>query len=505
VSVHTKKSKRLLLANELFRAKNYAGALSEYKKLQRSESPLARFLDANIKKCEVLLSLDKPAPKSELTREYHRNLASILDAPIDPQCLRALPSENDVLRLLKTVSTAHALTQRDLCAIASCASSSPFQLPLLNYLHTRIANQSLLAAPSEISAAVNLRQLLFLLKSRAFYLKNRAGFRRWLEENRVSDSRAYKLLDAVPSALNINDPNVRRGSSVGTTTGAASVRPRAAAARNINISFGTIFLNEQKYLGINLLNHYELCDEWVLVEGACLGYPSDRVTQDGLSIDGSSVNVELFPDPLGKLRLIRHGWTRASGEDAKSELRNRYLSICRGGKLVVIDADEFYNSADLQVALALLDDPAIKAVSLPQVHFWKSTEKFITGGYYDTRHTRIFRNEPGMRYLTNHNFPELHGHLLTATGHHKYKRTIVKQSDANYVFEEPVCFHMGFVKDPQEISDKNNYYLNRGEAVTRVGTTVSRAAWFQEDLPKGLTLWTSGFKLPTVLLGEPIG
>ena len=58
-------------------------------------------------------------------------------------------------------------------------------------------------------------------------------------------------------------------------------------------------------------------DEWILVEGACLGYPNLRVSNEGFSIDFSSLMLSLFPDPENKIKYIPHGWTINDGEMAK--------------------------------------------------------------------------------------------------------------------------------------------------------------------------------------------
>ena len=42
---------------------------------------------------------------------------------------------------------------------------------------------------------------------------------------------------------------------------------------------------------------------------------------------------------------------------------------------------------------------------------------------------------------------------------------------------------MGFAKDIDDMKDKTDYYINRGEKTTRPDTTKSRAAWFTEDIP----------------------
>jgi hypothetical protein len=253
------------------------------------------------------------------------------------------------------------------------------------------------------------------------------------------------------------------------------------------ISFGTILLNEQKFIAANLCHHYSLCNEWILVEGACKGYPERKVSENGLSLDNTNLIISLFPDPEAKITYIKHGWTKVSGEDAKSELRNEYASRATGTYLVVIDADEFYEKEDLEIGINdLKKDPQKFAVVFPQVHFWKTTDSFITGEYYDISHTRIFRIIPGMKYIKNHNFPEINGKYVHELGQFKYQRKIVETTNgsSNYKYDGPKCYHMGFAKDFEDMKDKTEYYVNRGEDTTRVSTTNSRAAWFNGDLPE---------------------
>ena len=47
---------------------------------------------------------------------------------------------------------------------------------------------------------------------------------------------------------------------------------------------------------------------------------------------------------------------------------------------------------------------------------------------------------------------------------------------------------MGFAKDADDMKDKTDYYINRGEKITRPDTTKSRAAWFTNDIPDSCTV-----------------
>ena len=246
---------------------------------------------------------------------------------------------------------------------------------------------------------------------------------------------------------------------------------------------GSIFLNEKKFLEKCLVNHYNLVSKWCLVEGTCLGYPISKVSNDGFSKDFSSLILQCFPDPDDKLQYIAHGWTVNEGEDAKSELRNEYLKGALGEVLVVIDIDEFYPRDAFNEAVHKILS-GYDGVIVPQVHFWKGMTRFIIGGYYDISHMRFFRIYKGLRYISNHNFPEGPDNVrLDKRSRFKFDR-IIDYSNVDPTWDGVYCYHMGFSKDEDDMKDKTDYYVNRGEKSTRPDTTRSRAAWFTDDIPE---------------------
>lgn len=267
----------------------------------------------------------------------------------------------------------------------------------------------------------------------------------------------------------------------------------------VKITFATILLNEEEYIYKNLEQHYPLCDEWILVEGTCLGYPTERVTKDGLSKDRTAEIIKNFPDPENKIRFIQHGWTKATGEDAKSELRNRYAELADTGILVVIDADEFYRRSHLKKVLDKLAKEKWNCWRLPQMHLWKSTSRVIKGGYWDVGHNRIYSWHKNLRYVSNHNHPETEcGKLWHECGdYEKAPRKFVKK-DGGYTHPDFCCFHFGFAKSEENMRDKTNYYIGRGEDTTRPQTTACRTGWFEDKIPEGCELLNWKGRLPEV-------
>ena len=87
---------------------------------------------------------------------------------------------------------------------------------------------------------------------------------------------------------------------------------------------------------------------------------------------------------------------------------------------------------------------------------------------------------------------------------YKFDRNIYqidnKGESSMYKWKEPFVIHMGFSKQEQNMEDKSNYYLNRGEAETRKDTTEARASWFTSIIPDKCKVRFYKGKLPEVLL-----
>ena len=58
---------------------------------------------------------------------------------------------------------------------------------------------------------------------------------------------------------------------------------------------------------------------------------------------------------------------------------------------------------------------------------------------------------------------------------------------------------MGFAKDEDDMKDTTQYYINRGEDVSRKNTTDSRAGWFSDKLPSECKIFPWGGAIPKIL------
>jgi hypothetical protein len=464
-------------ANKLLRGGLYSDALAIYNQLKNKSQFYSSLVSFNIEVCEGALNREVNSQTSQL--DYYK----FLNIEIGKKTYKL--DYKDYNNISESIIRNQANTDT-LISICTAICISPFQVDLhkllLNFISLDDIKVNYLI--NEVNSLTYL-DILIMCNSSTGWLAGRKKLKKYLESNNY-DYRADHLLSNDPSGdLDIKKDYFKNS--------------KLDFQRN-DIAFGTILLNEQRYIFDNLIQHYEFCDQWILVEGACLGYPERKVSKGGLSLDKTADLIKCFPDPRGKIIYIQYGWTKKSGEDAKSELRNKYLELSNSGTLVVIDADEFYTKEDLIKGVNQLKDKEIYAVTLPQVHYWKNIGKFITGAYYDISHTRIYRNLRGMKYIRNHNFPELSGKFLTEMGHFKFKRTLETMTNGKVTYKEPKCHHMGFAKDEDDMKDKSEYYVNRGEMQTRSLTTQSRAAWFDDNLPDKCQVREWGGEIPQSLI-----
>lgn len=489
----------LSTANDLLRQGDYSGALTYYQ-ITIMESPdLLTFIKYNIEICKNKLkvnSIDKDLAIDNSTFDINE-IKALLETSIDGIVKFPMPTKAIIRLHLQSLEHPNP-GLKHLKASILCALASPYQRPLLTHLNLLIEKLNLKKLLNEHKQIKNcLITFIQLATQRTYWLMNRCRIKS--EYVNCTDRRFIELLQSPPKkndeVANENDVSKNYTWELLSNLDYSNVESQPQT----KITFGTILLNEAKFIGMNLIQHYDFCDQWILVEGACQGYPTRKVTSNGLSMDNSASQILIFPDPLDKIRLIQHGWTKSEGENAKSELRNQYIKYCKGEFLVVVDADEFYLHDDFKLAISEFEDPKVYAITLPQVHFWKNINNFIIGEYYDIAHTRIYRHITGMKYISNHNFPEIGGKTGPMLGHKKIPRTMKKNNDGAYRYEEPCCFHMGFAKDADDMRDKSDYYINRGEATTRPVTTSSRDAWFTDNLPEKCVVYKWSGALPEVL------
>jgi hypothetical protein len=263
------------------------------------------------------------------------------------------------------------------------------------------------------------------------------------------------------------------------------------------LTLAAICLNEQDFIGPCLDYHYDSFDRIVICEGAARNYPPHRVTPEGLSSDSTAAIIRNFPDRLRKIGFIQYGW---AGEQrctddrvpAKMELRNAYAAQIESGYVFTLDIDEFLHPHYVrELAAEMESDCRFGAYAIPQLHLWQSTRQFITGGYADVPHFRLYRWREGARYIVNHNWPSgPEGVPLTT----KHKRPQLEVTDGRLA--APAIIHYGFCEPKSSMEEKNSYYAIRGEAQSRPATFDFRGAALRGGTPTGCVVLTYRGFLP---------
>jgi glycosyltransferase involved in cell wall biosynthesis len=218
------------------------------------------------------------------------------------------------------------------------------------------------------------------------------------------------------------------------------------------ITFGMIVLNGEPFIRYNLRALYPFAFEIIVVEGA-VAAAAPIATRDGHSTDNTLEILQQFKseeDPQGKVTII----TRDGFWSEKHEQSQAYANHANGNYLWQIDADEFYQPADMQFVIEMLaNNPQTTAVSFKQLSFWGGFD-YLTDGWYlhqgGNHIHRLFRWGTGYRYVT-HRPPTIHDEqgrdlrsLNWITGHNLADQNI-------WLYHYPLVF-------PKQVLEKSRYY-----------------------------------------------
>jgi hypothetical protein len=254
-------------------------------------------------------------------------------------------------------------------------------------------------------------------------------------------------------------------------------------------TLASICLNEEQFIENWLRYHIHSFDRIVIAEGAAAGYPAHAVTPDGLSTDRTAELIRAFPDPQHKITLVQYGWCGMDDATddrvpAKIELRNACARLAPSGFLFTLDVDEFLHPFYVDDLVRLMDaEPEATACAIPQLHLWQTPNRYITGGYADVPHFRLFRWHRGCRYVENHNWPSgSDGEPLIARQLRPPLHVVGGRLAA------PAIIHYGFCESKAAMGEKNAYYLARGEGTSRPATSSFRRAALEGRLPEGCRL-----------------
>lgn len=278
------------------------------------------------------------------------------------------------------------------------------------------------------------------------------------------------------------------------------------------VSVCAIALNEEEYIEYALKGIYSWCHEIIIIEGAVELYPRDRVTKNGSSTDKTIEIINNFPDSQNKIIFVQNNgfWKD------KMHQRSEYLKRVTGTHVLVLDVDEFYTLNDLDYLLYEMEsNPHIQLFEFQRarkynpdergiIHFWYGFDKHVIGGYWDVPHNRIYKMISGMKYIDNHNHPTYPNGMRTDRLAKNLRMTTAVR-----------CYHTGFTKKLENIVDKNQFYVNRGEGKEEelkirkmrqmyVDCRKAWESWSPGDiLPHGATIHTYLDEVPKILESHP--
>lgn len=271
----------------------------------------------------------------------------------------------------------------------------------------------------------------------------------------------------------------------------------------MSVVLATLCLNEMEWLPRLYQQHkgWPELERWVFVEAADRAYARSNpelVTEQGLSIDGTSEFLSCLGERDPRVTYIAHGFTETTGnpELGKIAARQRYLDVANKVKpefVICLDADEFYTQAHQALCLeAMRRDRSYWCWTFPKREIWRPPylQKEGTpllkyeaiGGFWGIPCCHWWRWMPEMGYTGCHNIPSNHRGVYL-------NDRLAQRHEDKFWESTPHMVHMGFASQRHTRLAKNSYYATRGESVDpqRAWYVQSRAAWDN---------WSPGVKLP---------
>lgn len=237
----------------------------------------------------------------------------------------------------------------------------------------------------------------------------------------------------------------------------------------MNIALCTLVLNEMEWLPKLYNQHKDWPGlvKWVFVESADKAYAEANpkmVSPHGLSVDGTTEFLMNLVHKDSRIVHIPYGFSgNPDPAQGKCSSRQQYLNVLEVVKpdfFIVVDADEFYCIQDQSKVNHYLSHYLADAFIFKHRDIWHPASiqdqplfsYEVTGGFWDIPYCRCWRWFPNLKYLSNHNTPELNGKGLD---------TKLKRFDSEP--HSPAFIHMGFACNPEIRAAKNRYYVHRGE------------------------------------------
>jgi hypothetical protein len=210
-------------------------------------------------------------------------------------------------------------------------------------------------------------------------------------------------------------------------------------------------INENLWLKTSIDSVYPFVDKIVIVEG-CDSFMKraigERVTEEGLSVDGTTEMIKSYPDERGIINHIPLGFI----EGDESELWNTYINECKVGDWCwSIDGDEVYSESQARKMVELMKSEKYETIRINLHNLWHDIEHRIIGGGWFTKHERAVKIvEEGIHYK------------MLSDARLKDGRD-VSTRDKNYYDEEFFLVHFSYIRDRKKMLEKMCWQLRMYE------------------------------------------
>jgi len=210
-------------------------------------------------------------------------------------------------------------------------------------------------------------------------------------------------------------------------------------------------INEIEWLKCSIDSIYNFVDRIVIVEG-CDSFMKqaigERVTKEGLSVDGTTELIENYPDVDKKIKHIKLGFV----EGDESDLWNAYLKECPVGSWCwSIDGDEIYPESQAQRMVDLMNSGKYSVIKINLHNLWKTTDQRIVGGGWNTVHERAAKIiENGMFYRVLSDLKCFDGVDLS-------------KKDTVFYDKDLFLIHFSYIRDKQKMLEKMCWQLRMYE------------------------------------------
>jgi len=179
-------------------------------------------------------------------------------------------------------------------------------------------------------------------------------------------------------------------------------RERGLAAHEGRIVCCMIACSEEEFVAAALESVYQLADRIIVVEGGTRhAVAAGLADPEGRSTDRTVEEIRAFPDPAGKIELVR-----APGRPwrDKREQREEYARRLRPGDwMLLLDADEVFTAEGLWRLSALMHEADVVCPGF--FLFWNNLSTLGTGRWDDFHQVKVIRWREGLSYGRDHNVP----------------------------------------------------------------------------------------------------